>query len=51
MKLPIGKYALFGSAPLGIRELKDCHDADIIVSEDNTSEVGLPNIYEKTNNN
>jgi len=34
MKLPIGKYALFGSAPLGIRGLRDCHDIDIIVTED-----------------
>jgi hypothetical protein len=34
LKLPIGKYALFGSAPLGIRGLKDCHDIDIIVTED-----------------
>lgn len=34
LNLPIGKYALFGSAPLGIRNLKDCHDVDIIVTED-----------------
>jgi hypothetical protein len=34
LKLPIGKYALFGSAPLGIRKLRDCHDIDIIVTED-----------------
>ncbi|MCL4405013.1 MAG: hypothetical protein M1361_00830 [Patescibacteria group bacterium] len=34
LQLPIGKYALFGSAPLGIRGLKDCHDVDIIVTED-----------------
>lgn len=34
LNLPIGKYALFGSAPLGIRDLKNCHDVDIIVSED-----------------
>jgi hypothetical protein len=34
MNLPTGKYALFGSAPLGIRGLKDCHDIDIIVTED-----------------
>ncbi|MEK7465319.1 MAG: hypothetical protein AAB631_00920 [Patescibacteria group bacterium] len=34
LKLPLGKYALFGSAPLGIRGLKDCHDIDIIVTED-----------------
>lgn len=34
LDLPIGKYALFGSAPLGIRNLKDCHDVDIIVTED-----------------
>ncbi len=34
LKLPMGKYALFGSAPLGIRGLKDCRDIDIIVTED-----------------
>lgn len=34
MKLPIGKYALFGSAPLGIRELKECSDIDLIVVEE-----------------
>lgn len=34
LNLPIGKYALFGSAPLGIRNLKDCHDVDIIVTEE-----------------
>lgn len=34
LNLPIGKYALFGSAPLGIRNLKNCHDVDIIVRED-----------------
>lgn len=33
--LPFGKYALFGSAPLCVRGLKDCsHDIDIIVTED-----------------
>jgi len=34
LKLPMGKYVLFGSAPLGIRGLKDCHDIDIVVTED-----------------
>lgn len=34
LNLPFGKYALFGSAPMGIRGLKDCHDIDIIVTED-----------------
>jgi hypothetical protein len=34
LQLPIGQYALFGSAPLGIRNLRDCHDIDIIVTED-----------------
>lgn len=34
LKLPVGKYALFGSAPLGIRKLKDCRDIDIVVTED-----------------
>jgi hypothetical protein len=34
LRLPMGKYALFGSASLGIRGLKECHDIDIIVTED-----------------
>lgn len=33
LQLPIGKYALFGSAALGIRNLKQCRDIDIIVTE------------------
>ncbi len=34
LQLPMGQYALFGSTPLGIRGLRDCHDIDIIVTED-----------------
>ena len=34
LNLPIGKYALFGSAPMGIRGLKECHDIDMVVDED-----------------
>jgi hypothetical protein len=34
LQLPLGQYALFGSTPLGIRNLRDCHDIDIIVTED-----------------
>ena len=34
LKLPIGKYALFGSAPMGVRGLKKCSDIDLIVSEE-----------------
>lgn len=35
LKLPEGKYALFGSAPMCIRGWKDCsHDLDVIVTED-----------------
>lgn len=33
LNLPRGKYALFGSAPLGIRKLRECRDIDIIVTE------------------
>ena len=43
MKLPIGKYALFGSAPLGIRGLRGCHDIDIIVTEDLWNEFSKKN--------
>ncbi len=34
MALPLGSYALFGSAPMCIRGLKDCNDADLIVRND-----------------
>jgi hypothetical protein len=34
LNLPLGKYALFGSAPMGIRGLKECSDVDLIVSEE-----------------
>ncbi|MBU1180187.1 nucleotidyltransferase domain-containing protein [Patescibacteria group bacterium] len=48
LKLPIGKYALFGSAPLGIRKLKDCHDIDIVVTEDLWNEYKSKNWEIKT---
>lgn len=33
LNLPFGEHALFGSAPMGVRGLRDCHDVDIIVTE------------------
>lgn len=33
LNLPAGDYALFGSAPMCIRNLRDCGDIDIIVRE------------------
>lgn len=33
LKLPAGEYALFGSAPMGIRGMRNCHDVDIIVTK------------------
>ena len=33
LALPVGQYAIFGSGPMGIRDLKECSDIDIIVSE------------------
>jgi 8-oxo-dGTP pyrophosphatase MutT (NUDIX family) len=33
LNLPIGEYAIFGSGPLGIRNLREIHDIDLIVSE------------------
>jgi len=33
LNLPIGEYALFGSAPMAVRELKEAEDIDIIASE------------------
>lgn len=32
--LPKGKFALFGSAPMGILGIKECHDIDIVVTGD-----------------
>lgn len=34
LNLPIGKYAIFGSGPMGIRGLKECNDIDAIVLSD-----------------
>lgn len=34
LNFPMGSYALFGSAPLGIRGLRECRDVDIIVTKD-----------------
>ena len=34
LALPIGRYVLFGSAPLGIRNLRECADIDIVVTQD-----------------
>ena len=31
LKLPVGQYAIFGSGPLAIRNLKAASDIDIIV--------------------
>jgi hypothetical protein len=33
LKLPIGEYAVFGSGPLGIRNIRYCGDLDLIVKE------------------
>ena len=33
LNLPIGSYALFGSAPLGVRCIRKCRDIDILVNE------------------
>lgn len=32
LDLPIGKYVLFGSAPMCIRGLRECNDVDILAS-------------------
>lgn len=32
LKLPQGQFALFGSAPIGVRGLKMCNDIDVIVN-------------------
>ncbi|MBU3934754.1 hypothetical protein KKC00_02225 [Patescibacteria group bacterium] len=34
LNLPTGKYALFGSVPMAMRGIRECHDIDIILSDD-----------------
>jgi len=34
LKLPKGKFSLFGSAPIAVRKLRDSRDIDIIVTDD-----------------
>lgn len=34
LNLPLGRYALFGSAPMAAKDLRDCRDIDIIVTAD-----------------
>ncbi len=34
LNLPYGKYAVFGSGPLGIRDIVECHDLDVIVTNE-----------------
>lgn len=33
LNLPIGEYAIFGSGPIGIRDLRKINDIDVIVTE------------------
>jgi len=37
--LPVSKYAIFGSGPLAIRELRDSDDIDIVVKADLWNEL------------
>ena len=56
LNLPKGKYALFGSAPMGLRGIRECHDIDIIAKKKKNIESinlqvksryneGLPSIF------
>lgn len=47
LNLPLGEYALFGSAPMGIRGLKQCRDVDIIVTEKLWNEFKIKGWEEK----
>ncbi len=40
LDLPLGKYALFGSAPMCVRGLRECRDLDIIAFPDVWEEWG-----------
>jgi len=52
LRLPPGEYAIFGSGPMGIRNLREMHDIDIIVTEKLFNEYAdkagwdVKNIYE-----
>jgi hypothetical protein len=52
LNLPIGEYAIFGSGPMGIRDMREMHDVDVLVSEKvyneyvNKSGWKIKNIYE-----
>lgn len=48
LNLPIGKYALFGSAPMAIREIRDCRDIDVIVTQDLWDECSKKPEYKLT---
>jgi hypothetical protein len=34
LNLPAGKFAIFGSGPLAVRNIREPHDADIVVKKD-----------------
>ena len=44
LNLPIGMFAVFGSAPLGIRGLREVRDLDIIVKKDLWNELSKKHI-------
>ncbi len=34
LNLPVGQYAVFGSAPMAIRKIRESHDIDMVVTEE-----------------
>lgn len=51
LNLPPGKFALFGSAPLCVRGLRECgHDLDLIVTEDLWDEYSRKEEWERKTN-
>jgi hypothetical protein len=49
LNLPIGEYAIFGSGPMGIRDLREMHDIDIIITEKIYNEYVRKNGWEVKN--
>lgn len=47
LNLPKGEYAIFGSGPMGVRNLRDCQDIDMIVTnklfENSSKKLGWKN--------
>ena len=44
LNLPTGQYAIFGSGPLAVRNLRDANDIDLIVTKELWDELALKHL-------